>query len=222
MKAAWKLFLVLLLPCVPAWAQLQTDTITITAARQLSHQPDQIVFTVQVVVPETASLDDVLAALPGTGITAANLAGVSSYLNGQLAWNFTLAAPISEASATTKLLVGLVQQSKRMVSFFLQGTQVSQGLRRSQPCSQASLVADALAQAQTLAAAAGFTVGPVLAVSDGSLGPAAARLVAGELPALLTVTGFLAVGSAIPPQPMICTTVVKFQLYRYHSSTLEF
>lgn len=207
---------ILLLACASAFGQLQTDTITITANRQVSLQPDQIVFGVQVVAPESAGIDDVVAQVAGVGISAANLTGVSSYFNGGLAWNFTLAVPISQASATIASLAQLSQQSKQAVTFYVQGTQVSQAFQQSQTCSQASLISDAQAQAQKLAAAAGFTVGPVLAVSDGSLAPAAPAGIA-IIGRFLAVSGFLGlVSNVVPASPITCTAVVKFQLLRYH------
>jgi hypothetical protein len=64
-----------------------------------------------------------------------------------------------------------------------------------------------------LAAAAGFPVGPVLAVSDGSTTPATVGVVTGQLFAVLLGTPSFYVAT---PQPITCTAVVKFQLYRYH------
>ena len=218
-----KLFPILLLCCAAVFGQLQTDTITITAVRQVSLRPDQIVFNLQVSTPETAGLDDALTQLTGTGITATELTGVFTGLPNTLNWSFTLAVPFSQAGSTAKRLAQIEQQSKQAVTFYTQGTQVSQALQQSQPCSQASLISDARVQASSLAAAAGFTVGPVLAVSDGSLdeAPAAvARL--GAIPNVLTgsFTGVVAFGGVssllvLPPQPVSCAAIVKFQLYRY-------
>ncbi len=216
MIALRRILPVLIAASVPAWGQLQTDTITITANREVNLQPDQIVFSLQLQAPEAASLDDVLAQVAGVGITAANLVSVFSLGDKALAWTFNLPALVSQASATTASLLKLAQQSKQPLTFSVLGTQVSQALQQSQPCSQASLVSDARAQAQNLAAAAGFSVGPVLAVSDGSLVPVAPRVIAGALPAFLTVTGFLADFVSTPPQPITCAAAVKFQLYRYH------
>jgi len=173
---------------------------------------------VTVPAPETAGIDDVLAQVAGAGISAGNLAGVSSYLNGELAWNFTLAVPISQASATTTSLVQLAQQSNQAVTFYVQGTQVSQALAQSQPCSQTSLVSDAQTQAESLAAAAGFSVGPVLAVSDGGLAPAAPAGIAiiGSFTAVNAFVGLFPNTVPVSTAPITCTAVVKFQLLRYH------
>jgi len=203
------LCLTLLLVACPLFAQLETDTITISTSRQIVQQPDQVVFSVQVVVPQTASIDEVLAKLPGTGITAANLTGTSNYSSEQAAWNFTLTAPFSKISSTTALLVQLMQANP--VSFYFQGTQVSQPSQSS--CSQAVLISDAQAQAQKLAAAAGFSVGPVLAVSDGTLSqaPTAVQTFAVARNDL----GFISSWYYAPLPPITCSATVKFRLNRY-------
>lgn len=205
-----KLSTLLFLMTVSAFAQLDDNTITITATRQATLQPDQIVFSVSVLTPQAAGLDVVLAMLPGTGVTEANLGEVYSNSPNALQWYFTLATSFLEASATVKLLTQLESQSKGAVSFYVQGTQVSQALQQSQPCSQAALVADARNQAQMLASAAGLTVGPVLAVSDGSAMPTAVRGY------VLAATFVSLISTPAPTTPTICTAVVKFQLYSYH------
>ena len=54
------------------------------------------------------------------------------------------------------------------LTFTVEGTQASQShkMQQSQPCSNADLIADATAQAQKLAAAAGLTLGPILRLSN--------------------------------------------------------
>jgi len=198
-----------------AFGQLDDNTITITATRQVTLQPDQIVFNLGVQAAETAGLDDVLAQLPGTGISAANLGSVNGFLN-MVAWDFTLKVPLTQASATTTLLAQLEQKSGGVVSFNVQGTQVSEALQQAQPCSQTALVADARSQAQTLAAAAGYTVGPVLAVSDGS-GAQTPSSVPTYVYSNFIVGQFLAIEqNFVTGPPTACTAVVKFQLYSYH------
>jgi len=207
--------LILVLACAPALGQLATDTITITANRQVNLQPDEIVFSVEVSVDETAGIDDVLARVSATGITAADLTNVFSFGAG-VGWFFALPVPLAQASAATTLLTQPEQQSGQAVSFNVQGAQVSQALQQSQPCSQANLVADAQTQAQNLAAAAGFTVGPVLAVSDGRLAQQPTSVVeAGRFAATIPLLSPYFV-PLLPPSTVTCTAVVKFQLYRFH------
>ena len=211
-----KLSLVLLLAGLRMFGQLQTDTITITATRQVTLQPDQLVLNVQVLAPETAGLDDVLAKIPGLGITSSNLTSVSSLNAGRFEWDFRLDVPFSQIATTMALLTKLAQQSSQTVTFYAQGTQVSQALQQSQPCSQANLISDAQKQAASLAAAAGFSVGPVLAVSDGSFSPVGSSAIF-EAVGAFAVAGFLTIAPGIAPAPpTTCTAVVKFQLYRYH------
>ena len=52
------------------------------------------------------------------------------------------------------------------MSFSIVGTQVSQQLAQSQTCSLSGLIAAATTQAQNLAAASGFTLGAILAMSS--------------------------------------------------------
>ena len=215
---------ILLMACPAAFGQLQTDTITITAMRHVHLQPDQIIFDVQVFTTATAGVDDALAEVPGSGITAADLTGVFTYNPNKLRWNFTLAVPFSQAAATTKLLTQIQQQSNQSVTVSSQGTQVSQALQQSQPCSQANLISDARAQADSLAAAVGFSVGAALAISDGSLdqSPAAvarlgvfANVLSGAFTSVAVFVGVSSYVAQTPP-PVTCSAVVKFQLYRYH------
>lgn len=212
------LLLILVIAGSPVWAQLETDTITIEASRQVNLQPDQIVFSVQVLAPKTAGLDEVLAKVAGTGIAAADLTSVYNSSNDNFSWVFSLPVPVSQAGATATVLTRLQQQSQRTVQFYAQETRVSPALQQSQGCSQANLVSDARTQAQNLAAATGFSVGPVLAVSDGS-GPQLIPL----LLQIQTFASFLQAGALLSPSaaidvtpPLACSAVVKFRLFRYH------
>lgn len=179
-------------------------------------QRDQIV-TVGVLAADTAGLDDILAQLPGTGITEANLTGVFGAGN-LVTWSFSLAAPLAQSGAIKAVLAQL-EQKNGAVSFNVVLTQISQALPQSQPCSQASLVSDAQSQAQNLAAPAGYSVGPVLAVSDGSgLPETAPAALFSSLGTGVTISNLLVLTTynAAPASPANCTAVVKFQLYSYH------
>lgn len=212
------LLLILLIASSPVWAQLETDTITIAASRQVNLQPDQIVFNVQVLAPNTAGLDAALAKVAGTGITAADLTGVYNSSNDNFSWVFSLPVPVSQAGATATLLAQLQQQSKQTVQFYAQETRISPALQQSQGCSQANLVSDARTQAQNLAAATGFSVGPVLAVSDGSGPPFIPSAVRIQTFASILQVGAILSSSApiyVTP-PLTCAAVVKFRLFRYH------
>ncbi len=66
MRRAWFLSL---LAIVPAYGQLGSNTLTISATRSTYLQPDQVVFSLSVSSPVSTSLDQVVAALSGLGIT---------------------------------------------------------------------------------------------------------------------------------------------------------
>jgi DNA-binding MurR/RpiR family transcriptional regulator len=58
-----------------AVGQVESDTVTVTASQTVNLQPDQVLFAVSVTTPINASLDDVLAALKGSGITIVTFPG---------------------------------------------------------------------------------------------------------------------------------------------------
>ncbi len=213
----------LLLAAVPLFAQLESHTLTISASRSINLQPDQVVFGLTVSSPASAGLDQIVSALAGVGITSANLTGVNNYSAPQtLQWNFTLAAPLSNLSATIGSLTKLQQtialnNSGLTLTFTVEGTQVSQQLQQSQSCSNADLITDATAQAQKLAAAAGLTLGPVRQLSNApsleSSGPGyIVPVVAQRLGGFLEVGGFSTFFLGGAPSPVTCSLLVTFQL----------
>jgi hypothetical protein len=199
------------LPTSLLLGQLDSNSVTVTASRNATLQPDQVVFAVAVESGLNTSLDDVLAALHGSGITMANFAGINAALQftnpgispGEptIEWSFTLAAPLSKIKDTISTLNSVQQnitkQNKGLnMNFSVQGAQVSPQLALSQPCVLADLLADARVQAQKLASAAGFTVDTILAMSSAT-GTALG-------------TGLASILSAPP-----CTVTVKFAIARF-------
>ena len=71
----WSILLLALAPA--AFAQLDSDTVTITVSRQITYKPDQFVLNISAIAPVSLVLDDVVAGLEGTGITAAQFVNVS-------------------------------------------------------------------------------------------------------------------------------------------------
>jgi uncharacterized protein YggE len=163
---------------------LDSNSITVSASNNAILQPDQAIFSVTVQSGISTGLDDVLTALQGSGITAANFSGVSTQgqfaattLPGGLAplpslfWTFNLPVPITNTKATVASLTTLqqtlaMQNNGLTLSFSIVGTQVSQQLAQSQTCSLSALITAATTQAQSLAAAGGFTLGSILAMSS--------------------------------------------------------
>src|SRR5437879_1708715 len=62
--------------CTLAFAQLDSNSVTVTASRNVNLQPDQTVFSVRVDSGLNTSLDDILIALQGSGIGIGNFSGV--------------------------------------------------------------------------------------------------------------------------------------------------
>jgi len=161
-----------------AFAQVDSNSITVTASRgNSSGPPDQAVFGVVVTSGVDTSLDDVIALLQGSGITAANLQALSEYptatgSSGQTAetlnWRFSFTAPLAKNKDTIAMLTNLQATIAKKnngvtMSFSIQGTQASV---QPQTCSQSDLLTDARTQAQKLADGAGVSVGNILAMSS--------------------------------------------------------
>lgn len=154
-------------------AQLESNTLTITATQQVNTQPDQAVFDVYVSANLTQGLNDILAALPGTGISAANIAGISTLYNGTVQWWFEVPVPLANVQTFVGALATgqqtfVASNNGMTLAVYPGGLQVSPALLASQTCPIASLVSSARAQARTIANAAGFSVGPILSLDTSS------------------------------------------------------
>jgi hypothetical protein len=202
-----------------AFAQLDSNSITVSASRSANLQPDQALFAVFIQSDLNTSLNDVLAALQGSGITAANFSGVNSNFGfspspGQsptIQWAFGLPVPLTKTKDTVATLTALQQNIGQKnpsltLSFSIQGTQVSQQLLQSQTCSIPDLLADARTQAQTLAAAGGVTLGTILAMSSPTSSVATAARQ--DYPLNTGISSSSAFG---PP----CVLTVKFAVLRF-------
>jgi uncharacterized protein YggE len=203
-----------------AFAQLDDNTLTVTASRQLpALQPDQAVIAVAVESAPTATLDDVLAALNGSGITAANLVTATSLGGATSDWIFRLSVPLANLSASLAALQKVVDSSSLAADYAVESLQVSSALQASQQCPYPALVSDAQTQAQQLATAVGAKVGPIVALSNGgssssnSSGTFAATLT--QVGSGVPVSDVLGLAGLLAPQPSTattCTMVVQFGL----------
>jgi uncharacterized protein YggE len=222
MRKSAAVFLPLLF-CPAAFAQLDSNSITVSASTNATLQPDQVVFSVSVQASINTGLDDVLTALQGSGITAANFSGVNT--QGQtiatlgamppmpaptLTWSFTLPAPLANIKATVASLTTVQQNIAKLdnglvLSFSIIGTQVSQQLAQSQTCSLSGLITAATTQAQSLAAASGLTLGAILALSSSTSSVVSNSQVVANGAMLATI-------SSSAPAP--CAITVKFNVTR--------
>jgi hypothetical protein len=214
----WKLWLLILLIAVtPVFGQLESNTLTITATRSVTLQPNDVTFTLSVGADGSTDLDQVVAAVSALGISSANLTSVSGgIVPPAVQWNFTLAVPIAKLATTigslTQLQQNITQNNSGLtLTFTVEGTQssqLSQKLQQSQPCSSADLISDATVQAQKLTAAAGLTLGPILRLSNA---PSAQPIL---FAATFALGGFIVPSIVFEsfPQSATCSLVVKFQL----------
>src|SRR5580693_3710903 len=144
---------ILLLGAAPAFAQIESHTVTISATRSIVLEPDQIVLQLTVGSNPSATLDQIVGALSGLGITDANLTGTYNSIPSLLTWNFSFTAPLANVTATigsiTKLEQTIAQNNSGLtLMFYISGTQVSQQLQQAQTCPNSDLISDASAQAQ--------------------------------------------------------------------------
>ncbi|HUA86020.1 MAG TPA: SIMPL domain-containing protein [Bryobacteraceae bacterium] len=214
------LVLTAILFCAAIFAQVDPYTVTVTATETLNVQPDQAVIAGYFETALSGNLNDVVSALQPAGITAANVTGITTVNGGftpnpnAIVWSFTLAVPLTSLNSTLAAL-GQLQQTLSKPNtglnnlyFSVQGLQVSPQLRASQQCPVSALLASAQAQALAIAQAAGFGLGPLLAISDGSLGAYATAPNS-------FATGYffpaLEVGPVIQT-PIVCAVVAKFSL----------
>jgi hypothetical protein len=162
------------------FGQLNSNSISITASRVIYVQPDQVAFYVSVSSGPDATLTDILNALAGAGVTASEFTGAISFYDatpGQTNpwsqnWAFSVPVPFSKMKETAMALASLQQtiaqkNSGLSVSVGLPALSVSPELQASQKCSNRDLVADARAQAEKLASAAGLAVGSILSIAPG-------------------------------------------------------
>lgn len=203
------------------------NTITISASRTATAQPDQVSIEVNVISPLTSALSDINTALASAGIMGASFTGVStesiygsnSQVQSVLQWFFTVTMPLAQVSSTLTQLAAAQQAVTKQnaalsLSYYILTLQTSQ---QAQPvCNEAGLASDARAQAQTLAGAAGVGLGAILNLSDqASPTPYAAFIVDPAVGSFGSgaYTSFLyssVVAQSIPGSP--CSILAQFQL----------
>jgi len=159
--------------------QVTQSSITATASRDLTVQPDEVVFSVDVTSPLTATLNSVVAAVTSAGITQSNFTGVSTSNTynvttnsptQQLDWSFTTSGPLSQIKSVVDQLTAVSVAAGKgkdglTVSFSVQQIRVSQKIADAQTCPAADLLNDARAQAQKMADVAQLSLGNLLALS---------------------------------------------------------
>ncbi len=171
---------VLILAPALLWGQLSPNTVTVTASSGSAAQPDQAVFSVTVFSGIDGSLDDIVKALAGSGITSSDLIGISAAfpaapLPPPMIWTFQLIVPVANIQAETASLIALQKSIPKnngglSLSFTLQNAQTSG--QQFQNCDLDGLMADARAQAQAIASAAGMSPTSIVRLQGATSQPA--------------------------------------------------
>lgn len=217
-------FMLLLAAAGTAIAQTDTNTITITASRNVSVAPDQAVYQVSVTTDSSAGLSDAVALVADVGIKAADLSYTSSY-GTTVIWEFERVVPFSSMKDTNLTLAKLAKQVGSQpgvpsISYSVASVRTSQAAQ-SQACQLSALVSDARREAERLATAAGVHVGTIVGLSDRP--ELDAPIIGAQFVSSLSVlvpsggirydplTSF--VGTFLsPPQQTPCSIVVQFRL----------
>jgi hypothetical protein len=218
-----------------AFAQLEDNTITVTASSNLNVQPDQVVFNVVVSAPPAATLDDVLGVLKGTGITSANLVGNQNAAYAVASadfivpsnWTFSLTLPYSklnsEITALNAVQETLPRNGVRTSVTYTANSNISSDLLESQVCPYDSLLADARNQAKILAAAAQVGLGGIVSVNSSGQSQIGVPTLVGSpaiiydpISSLTTINTIpvLRLGAFVGPSSYMptCTLSVQFRL----------
>ena len=233
---ALRVGLILFAAAIAAYAQLDSDTLTITATRSLVVVPDRTQVFVNVSAPTDYTLDDVLAALRGTGISATNLSGVGGYPytgitlfdpgpprvgTPLMQWVFRLTPALSNLKDVLAPMARFNSPSNLRLDFYVQ-TMPATGV----PCPWPALLEDARAQAANVAASAGMKAGSIMSLSDdnrfgvpffssGFLGSASRS---GSFTAIVPVGAIGGLLATPQPAPILpapaCTLTVQFRLLR--------
>jgi hypothetical protein len=221
--------LLFLAAAVTAFAQPDTGTITITASRNVTAVPDQLLYSVTLRTELALEVSEVVARLAGTGIRPADL----TYVNGTgefVDWTCSLATPFSKMAEMNAALAALQQRIGKgflppPLSFRVTAPQTSADAQ-AQSCSLAALVSDARREADGIASAAGVHVGKIVGLSESPAMPTLVGRLGSfsqivpvvydptVLPASIGYASFL-LGQRFQPYPIYntpCSLVVQFGL----------
>ncbi len=183
------------------------NAITVSASRTVNVPPDMVNIYAYVEDGAITTIDGALAALPGSGFAAADLVNFSANTQSgppPVEWEFSMAVPFSEMTATLTALQKAASQNTA-VTFGISGTQLSSQLLAAQDCSYTSLLNDAQAQARQVTAAAGISLNDLISVSDSSATTPAYASRLGNL--LVGVVGAI---YTTPIQPTSCALVARY------------
>jgi uncharacterized protein YggE len=173
--------------CTPVFAE--SDAIAVTVSRNVDLSPDTLYISLSIATDPDVSLDQVLQAAEGLGLSARNLLGVNFQQFGpsptqvRLGYNFDLSVAFGRSKETTDKLSALrrtLAAATPAMELQIFGMSVSAEDTSRQQARQrllAPLFEEARARADELSKAAGVSLGSVVGVSEawapsGAGGPA--------------------------------------------------
>lgn len=199
-------------------AQVDSDSITVTASRDVNLPPTQLVFSITVHTNNDGSLADVHQALQSAGLNGAvftdlNTAYTGSGVNAatSLDWSFELRAPVASLKPTLALLESARLKSKPALAYSV-GSDAA-----PTACNQADLLGEVTSGAQKLASAAGVGLGPVVAMSDAPARKVNVLSAPGYVIPVARVSLLLGIPVSGSSSPAACALTVKFRLLRYQN-----
>jgi len=194
-----------------AFAQLDTNVITVTASRQMNVPPDQAYIAVTFPAGDTQTLNLLSQSFPITNLTNTPGPGAD-----QQQWAFTFVVAVQDLTKTISSLHAMASENKS-ISYYVQGTTTSAQASAAQQCPYPTLINDAREQAAKLATAAGMTLGQIVSMAQtntATQSPGGVR--SGGFVAFLTTipNPYVATVSSIITSPIAasCSLTVQFAL----------
>jgi len=189
-----------------AFAQLDDNTLTVTASRAVNPQPDQVVINVYVNTGPSGTLDDAVKIVSSVGITPDNFVGVFDVGT----WGFQLIVPFDQMKAT----LAKFKQFRQDVLNYTVYSQISDKAQKAL-CAYPALMSDAQAQVQRMASVAGVKVGAVVAISDNIASVPVLRQ--GDFSVVIydpftSIAPYWFGSSGSTTLPVTCSMTVQFQL----------
>ncbi len=164
-----KLALFAALFSISAFAQVTADGITTSASKTITLWPDNAVFTVDVTSAAGTTVDQAVAWLKDTGITAANLVGAGTTQESQFKFRITVLYPrIPEISDKLRAATAVVAAAGGSLTYALSLTASDYAVQLARQRVLPDLIAEVKRRADSLAGASGLMVGTIQAIGDSS------------------------------------------------------
>ncbi len=177
-----RLLVLLVLLSFSAFAQVTMEGITTSASKTITLLPDSAVFIVDVTSASGTTVDQAVALIRDTGITATNLVGAATTQDYQfvppgtppslrMVHEFQITVPyarVKEMSDKLRAATTVVVDAGGSLSYGLSLSASDDALQLARQRVLPDLIAELKRRADTLAGAAGLHVGSIQSISDNS------------------------------------------------------